>query len=149
MAIIGGIPSAFNAQERQAGFEDAMKASGIDVVSIQSGDWEQAKAASVASALLAEYPNLRALLCANDSMALGAVAAVRQAGRIGMVQVVGFDNISAANNLLQSGELLATADQHGDQLAVFGIEYALQILNTGAVPADRKTPVDLITARQE
>ena len=149
VAIIGGIPSAFNAQERRAGFEDAMEASGIDVVSIQSGDWEQAKAASVASALLAEYPNLRALLCANDSMALGAVAAVRQAGRIGMVQVVGFDNISAANKLLQSRELLATADQHGDQLAVFGIEYALQILDTGAVPADRKTPVDLITARQE
>lgn len=149
VAIIGGIPSAFNAQQRQAGFEDAMKASGIDVVSIQSGDWEQAKAAAVASALLAEHPNLKALLCANDSMALGAVAAVRQAGRIGAVEVVGFDNISAANKLVESGELLATADQHGDQLAVFGIKYALQILDTGAVPADRKTPVDLITTTQE
>jgi ribose transport system substrate-binding protein len=62
---------------------------------------------------------------------------------------VGFDNISAANELVQTGELLATADQHGDQLAVFGIEYALQILDTGAVPADRKTPVDLITAVQD
>jgi len=149
VAIIGGIPSAFNAQQRQAGFEDAMKASGIDIVSVQSGDWEQAKAAAVASALLAEYPKLKALLCANDSMALGAVAAVRQAGRTGAVKVVGFDNISAANELVQTGELLATADQHGDQLAVFGIEYALQILDTGAVPADRKTPVDLITAMQD
>ena len=49
---------------------------------------------------------------------------------------------------IQDGELLATADQHGDQLAVFGIEYALQIFDTGAIPADRKTPVDLITSGQ-
>ena len=35
--------------------------------------------------------------------------------------------------------------QHADQIAVFGIEYALQRLNTRATPADRETPVDLIT----
>ena len=75
-----------------------MKASGIDVVHTERR-LGAGEAASVASALLAEYPNLRALLCANDSMALGAVGAVRQAGRIGMVQVVGFDILSAANNL--------------------------------------------------
>ena len=148
VAIVGGVPGAFNAQQRQAGFEDAMQAAGMNVVSKQSADWEQTKAAVVASALLSEHPNLKALLCANDSMALGAVAAVRQAGRTSAVQVVGFDNISAANRLIQDGELLATADQHGDQLAVFGIEYALQIFDTGAIPADRKTPVDLITSGQ-
>jgi ribose transport system substrate-binding protein len=42
--------------------------------------------------------------------------------------------------------MLATADQHGDQLAIYGIEVALQILRDGTVPADRRTPVDLITA---
>ncbi|MEQ9465567.1 MAG: sugar ABC transporter substrate-binding protein [Haliea sp.] len=144
VAIIGGIPGAFNAQQRQAGFEDAMRAAGIEVVSIQSADWEQARAATVASAILGENPDLRALLCANDSMALGAVAAVRQAGRADEVLVVGFDNISAANTLVQSGEMLATADQYGDQLAVFGIEYALEILATGQAPQDRNTPVDVV-----
>jgi ribose transport system substrate-binding protein len=147
VAIIGGIPGAFNAQQRQAGFEDAMSEAGTTIVSIQSADWEQSKAATIAAAILSENPNLKALLCANDSMALGAVAAVRQAGRTGEVLVVGFDNISAANGLVQSGEMLATADQHGDKLAVFGIEYALQILAGGTTPKDRKTPVDLIVAQ--
>lgn len=146
VAIIGGIPGAFNAQQRQAGFEDAMRSAGIEVVSIQSADWEQARAASVASAILGENPDLKALLCANDSMALGAVAAVRQAGRADQVLVVGFDNISAANTLVQSGEMLATADQYGDQLAVFGIEYALEILATGQAPQDRNTPVDVVVS---
>ncbi|QFU76780.1 sugar ABC transporter substrate-binding protein [Halioglobus maricola] len=145
VAIIGGIPGAFNAQQRQLGFEDAMQAANMEVVSTQAADWEQAKAASVAGAILVENPELAAILAANDSMALGAVAAVRQAGKTDDVLVVGFDNISAANDLVQSGEMLATADQFGDQLAVFGIEYALQILASGDIPEDRKTPIELIT----
>ena len=148
VAIIGGVPGAFNAQQRQAGFEDAMSAAGITVVSSQAANWEQAKAATIAAAILSENPNVKALLCANDSMALGAVAAVRQAGKTGDVLIVGFDNISAANALVQSGEMLATADQYGGKLAVFGIEYGLQILKKGITPEDRKTPVDLITAAQ-
>ena len=58
-------------------------------------------------------------------MALGAAAAVRQAGRVGQVAVVGFDNIAAVQQLLKEGRIAATADQHGDKLAVYGIEYAL------------------------
>ncbi|MAD91320.1 MAG: LacI family transcriptional regulator [Gammaproteobacteria bacterium] len=147
VAIIGGLPGAYNAQQRQLGFEDAMSESSLNIISIQSADWESAKAATVAAAILSEKPNLKALLCSNDSMALGAVAAVRQAGRTGDVLVVGFDNLSAANDLVQSGELLATIDQHGDELAVYGIEYALQILQSGVIPENIITPVDLIVAK--
>ncbi|MCE2027303.1 sugar ABC transporter substrate-binding protein [Sessilibacter corallicola] len=145
VAIIGGIPGAFNAQQRQAGFEDAMTAADINVVSIQAADWEQAKAATIAAAILSENPELKAILAANDSMALGAVAAVRQAGRSDDVLVVGFDNISAAQDMVKNGSMLATAEQYGDQLAVFGIEYALQILESGQSPEDKNTPVDLVT----
>ena len=68
------------------------------------------------------------MLCANDSMALGAVAALKAAGRAGSVLVGGFDNISAVQQLVREGQIVATADQHGDRLAVYGIEYALQML---------------------
>jgi ribose transport system substrate-binding protein len=79
-------------------------------------------------------------------MALGALAAVKAAGREGEVLIVGFDNISAIQGAVRSGEVLATADQHADQLAVYGIEYALQILRDGIAPQDRETPVDVVTA---
>lgn len=144
VAIIGGIPTAFNAQQRQAGFEDAMLEAGVEVVSVQSGGWEQAKGNTVAAALIREYPDLKALLCANDNMALGAAAAVRQSGKSG-IQIVGFDNIGAIQQMIAEGRILATADQHGDQLAVFGIETALKILLGEAPPEDVQTPVDLVT----
>ena len=146
VAIIEGAPNAFNAVQRKLGFEDAMKAAGITVVSSQSGYWETDKANQVAAAMITEHPELKAILCANDSMALGAVAALRSAGKLDKILVVGYDNIAAIQQLVKEGKVVATADQHADRLAVFGIEYALEMIKTKAAPADRETPVDLITA---
>ena len=113
VAIVEGIPTAFNAQQRRQGFEEAMRAAQMRVVAVQSGQWEQAKANTVVSAMLREHPELKAILASNDNMALGAVAAVRQAGKAGQVAVVGFDNISAIHEMVRDGRVLATADQHG------------------------------------
>jgi ribose transport system substrate-binding protein len=146
VAIIEGAPNAFNGIQRNLGFEDAMKVAGMRIVSSQSGYWETDRANQVAAALINEHPNLKAILCANDSMALGAVAALRAAGKLGQIHVVGYDNIAAVQELLREGRVLATADQHADRLAVFGIEYALEMLRDQTTPADRETPVDLITA---
>ncbi len=144
VGILEGIPTAFNAVERKRGFEDAMAAAGIVVAASQSGRWETATANQVAAAMISEAPDLRALLCANDNMALGALAALKAAGRE-EVLVVGFDDISAVRDLVKAGRILATADQHGDQLAVYGIEYALKALRK-APTSDHETPVDLVTA---
>jgi ribose transport system substrate-binding protein len=146
VAIVEGLPTAENAVQRKLGFEDALKAAGLRIVGSQPGDWEMAKANQVVSAQLTEHPLLKAVLCANDSMALGALAAIKEAGRTGQVMVVGFDNISAVRGLVREGRVLATVDQHADQLAVFGIEFALESLRGKLPPADRETPVDLVTA---
>jgi ribose transport system substrate-binding protein len=145
VAIVEGAPNAFNGVQRKLGFEDAMNAGGMSIVSSQSGYWEMDRANQVVAALITEHPDLKAVLCANDSMALGAIAALRDAKKLGAVKVVGYDNIAAAQQLLQDGHLLATADQHADELAVFGIEYALDMLKSKSNPDDRQTPVDLVT----
>jgi ribose transport system substrate-binding protein len=145
VAIIEGIPNAFNGIQRKLGFEDAMKAAGMNIVSSQSGYWEMARAEPVVSAIITEHADLKAVLCANDNMALGAVSAIKTAGKTDDILVIGFDNISAVQRLLKEGKILCTVDQHGDKLAVYGIEYALEMLG-GATPSDKETPVDLITA---
>ena len=146
VAIIEGAPNAFNGQQRRLGFDDAIKEAGWRLITAQSGYWETDKANQVAAAMITEHPEIKALLCANDSMALGAVAALRGAGRTDAIAVVGYDGISAVKALIKEGKIMATADQHADQIAVFGIEYALQLLKTKSVPADHETPVDLVTA---
>jgi ribose transport system substrate-binding protein len=146
VAIIEGAPNAYNGIQRKLGFEDAVAGGNLTIVSSQTGYWETDKAQPIASALVNEHPDLKAILCANDSMALGAVAALKDAGKSDSVYVVGFDNIAAVRRLLKEGRMLCTVDQHADELALFGIEYALEMLKTKARPADKETPVNLITA---
>jgi ribose transport system substrate-binding protein len=147
VAILEGIRTSFNATQRRLGFEDAMNAAGVKIIDSQSAEWEMSKANTVASSMLSEHPEIKAVLAANDSMGLGAIAAVKSAGRAGEVYVVGFDNISAVQAAIRDGKMLATADQHGDQLAVFGIEAAIKMVQDSQTKvADLETPVDLITA---
>lgn len=145
VAVLEGVPTAYNSQQRRAGFEDAAHNAGLEIVTVQSAFWDQSRAAEITTAILVRFPKLKAILCANDNMALGAVSALRQAGKDGDVQVIGFDNISALQTLVKEGKVLATADQHADQLAVYGIEYALDIFSKGGQLNDRITRVDLIT----
>lgn len=145
VAILEGMPTTYNSQQRTAGFQKAIEDAGLKVVAQQSAQWDQTTAVNITSGMLVQNPNLAAIFAANDNMALGAVAAVAQAGKTGQIAVVGFDNISAIQQLIREGSVLATADQHADLLAVYGIEYALQALNSGSALEDKNTPVDLIT----
>ncbi|MCA8276697.1 sugar ABC transporter substrate-binding protein [Burkholderia sp. AU30280] len=149
VGIVEGVSTTTNAQQRTAGFQDAMKAGGMKVVSVQSGEWEIDKGNAVAAAMLNEYPNLKALLCGNDNMAIGAVSAVRAAGKQGKVLVVGYDNINAIKPMLKDGRVLATADQYAAKQAVFGIDTALKAIAEHRKQADLsgvvETPVDLVT----
>jgi len=149
VGIIEGVSTTTNAQQRTAGFKEAMQAGGMKVVALQSGDWEIDKGNAVASQILNANPNIKALLCGNDNMALGAVAAVRAAGKAGKVQVVGYDNINAIKPMLADGRVLATADQYAAKQAVFGIDTALKALSAhqkqSQLSSVVETPVNLVT----
>lgn len=148
VGIIEGIPTSTNSQQRTQGYQDAMTQAGMKVVSVQSGQWEINNANAIAAAMLSEYPDIKALLADNDNMALGAVSAIRAAGKKGQVQVVGYDNIEAIKPMLADGRVLATADQFASQQAVYGIDAALSALNNGKkqneLASSVQTPVKLI-----
>lgn len=153
VGVIEGVSTTTNAQQRTAGFKDAMRKVGAKVVSVQSGEWEIDKGNKIAAQMLTQYPNLKALLCGNDNMAIGAVSAVRAAGRQGKVLVVGYDNIGAIKPMLKNGRVLATADQYAAKQAVFGIDTALKALaehkKQSALSSVVETPVDLVTGRSK
>ena len=123
VGIIEGVSTTFNAQQRTLGYQDAMKAGGMTVVGVQSGQWEIDKG--------------------------NTVAAVKAAGKTGKVLVVGYDNIGAIKPMLKDGRVLATADQFAARQAVFGIETALKAIadkkKQSEMPAEVKTDVILVT----
>lgn len=151
VGILEGVPTTTNAQQRTAGFREAMTAARMKIVSVQSGNWEIDRGNAVAAAMLNAYPNIKALLCGNDNMAIGAISAIRTAGRAGKVLVIGYDHIAAIKPMIANGRLLATVDQFAQQQAVFGINVALKALNEGisqnALSDSIETPVSLITKK--
>lgn len=149
VAVLEGIRTSFNATQRREGFEQSMQEAGIRIIDSQSAEWEMSTANTIAASMLSEHPEIKAILAANDSMALGAIAAVKSAGSAGEVLIVGFDNITAIQAAIREGKVLATADQHGDKLAVFGIEAALKLMaDPDTTTVDVETPVDLVTAAE-
>ena len=154
VVILEGLETSFNGQQRKLGFTEAATEAQLKVVASQSAQWEMDIANQQTAALLTARPGLKGILACNDSMALGALAAVRAAERTD-VRIAGFDNIGAVRQAILDGQILVTADQHGDQLAVYGIETALELLRGVSAPGDgvaaqgtvrdRETAVDVIT----
>jgi len=149
VGIVEGVPGSRNAQQRTAGFTDEMKAAHVQVVALEAGDWEYDKGRLAASTILARKPEIRALLCGNDNMAMGAVDAVRAAKKTGAVFITGYNNSDAIKPLLKNGRILATVDQFAAKQAVYGVDVALQALlqqqKQGDLPAFIQTPLTLVT----
>ncbi len=143
--IIEGNPEADNAKQRKAGFEAAAKAGGLKVIASETAHWETEEANTLVTNLLNRYPDVQGIMAANDSMALGVVTALDAAGKGGKIKVVGFDNIPPVKPLLQNGKLLATVDQFGAQMAVFGIQYGLKTRAGEKFSGWTKTDIKLVT----
>lgn len=146
--IIEGNPGADNATQRKNGFMKSVEEGGLVLLDSKTAHWETEEANTVVSNLLTKYPDVQGIMCANDSMVLGAVKAIEAAGLTGKVEVVGFDNIPAVQDLIKQGKVLATVDQFGPDMAKNAIEVGLRVLNGEKLTGWIKTPVKLVTAAE-
>jgi ribose transport system substrate-binding protein len=147
VVIIEGNPGADNATMRKAGFQRAADEGKLNVLESTTAHWETEEANTLMTNLLTKYPELQGVMAANDSMALGVVKAIEAAGLTGKIEVVGFDNIGAVQELIKNGQMLATIDQFGPDMAANCIRTGFTMLGGEPLTGWIKTPVKLITAK--
>lgn len=96
--------------QRFAGLQQALEEyPGITLLEDQVGNWSQSEGQSITESWLTRYgDDIGGVWTANDGMALGAVEALRQAGRAGEVLVTGSDGGTDALELIASGEMVST-----------------------------------------
>ena len=149
VGIVEGPPGSINAKSRSDGFRAAIAAAGLRLAAVRSGHWTQAQGQAAASELMRLAPDIKALLCGNDNMALGAVQALRELGRSGDVLVSGYDNIPSIRPLIAQGLILATAEQFPVKQADYALDAVLKALQTGQrqteLPSIIQSPVQLVT----
>ncbi|SAL76911.1 ribose transport system, substrate-binding protein [Caballeronia terrestris] len=151
VGVIEGAAADRNSRDRTVGFREALEAAGVRIVAVESGDWSVGSGRVHGLAMLNAHPEIRALLCANDNIAIGAAAVVRAMGKKGRVYVTGYNNIDQVRPLLADGSVLATVEQFAAKQAVFGIDVALKALAEGRKQRDLSpyiaTPLELVTGR--
>ncbi|MDE3177777.1 MAG: substrate-binding domain-containing protein [Pseudomonadota bacterium] len=110
--VIEGLSGNITGQKRARGFANEIKkaAPGLAIVASLPGDWDRQKAANITNDTLQRHPDLVAIFCANDGMALGAVEAARAAGKDKLI-VVGVDGNSDAVKSILAGRLNASVAQ--------------------------------------
>ncbi|MBD0862933.1 LacI family DNA-binding transcriptional regulator [Gordonia sp. zg691] len=103
IAVIGGPPALWTAQQRLAGYREAFAGVGLDpdAVPVYHGDYQQDSGYEAAKAALIANPRPSALICANDLMAVGAMEYCREAGlqMPDEVSIVGFDDLALSRLL--------------------------------------------------
>lgn len=126
---IMGLPGNPSAEDRRRGYEEQVaKYPQLTDVGVLPGDWDRMKSMNVAADVLQSNPDLRAIVGANDTIALGALQAVRNAGREDEVIVAGVDAIPDAIQSIMDGGLVSTVAFFQYQAAYTAIEAAIQIM---------------------
>jgi erythritol transport system substrate-binding protein len=142
-----GRESDTNAQVRTRGFHSVLdKHTELHRVAAQSANWSQSEAFQKTETMLQAHPGIRGIIAGNDTMALGAVAAVKSAGLSGIV-ITGFDGSPDAVAAIRTGALRATALQPAVLIARLAVGEADRFLKSGSTgrPERQIIACDLVT----
>ena len=132
VAILEGFRGSSTAELRLNGMMDVFNANpGIEVVASISADWDQEKGLKASEDILQANPEVDAIIGSNDLMALGAVQAVKGAGKLDDIIVVGDDAIPSALAALKAGELDATIDGNTDLVGYEAVMAAYRHVTEG------------------
>ena len=146
VAEVQGMAGASAATDRHTGFDNVMGAAeNITVVSSQIGNWDRTQAMTIMENVLTSNPEVKAVFCANDVMALGVVEACQANGRDDII-IVGFDADDDAIAAIQEGTMMGTIQQLPETMGVTGVDVALAYLAGEEVEPFIGVEVALVTA---
>jgi ribose transport system substrate-binding protein len=136
-------PEVESVIQRVRGFEEEMASQhDIRVVAKLSGRGMKDAAFRTAEDILQAHPDLDGIFGINDDSALGALAAVEKAGRLGRVTIVGFDAVPEARQAIRAGRIYADVVQ---QPRTIGEETVKAV--AGYLAGERVAPVHLIPCK--
>jgi ribose transport system substrate-binding protein len=142
-----GLVGDNNTWNRSKGFHSVVdRYPGLKMVAQQSADFDRAKGLEVMESILQKNPDIKAVFCGNDAMAMGAYQALVSAGKDKQVKVFGFDGADDVVKLIAEKKIAATGMQFPKTMARQAAEFADQYIK-GKRDFPQKIPVkvELVT----
>jgi erythritol transport system substrate-binding protein len=145
-----GKESDTNAGVRSKGYNDVISQyPDMEKVAEQSANWDQQEAFTKMETIIQRNRDIDGVIAGNDTMALGAVAALKAAGLIDKVKVVGFDGSPDAVNAVKKDEMVATVLQPAALIAEMAVEQADEYIKNGKASQPEKQSIDCELVNKE
>jgi ABC-type sugar transport system substrate-binding protein len=142
-----GLVGDNNTWNRSKGFHSVVdRYPGLKMVAQQSADFDRATGLEKMESILQKHPNIKAVFCGNDAMAMGAYQALVAAGKADTIKVFGFDGADDVVKLIAEGKIAATGMQFPKVMAAKAAEFADEYIK-GKRDFQQKIPVkvELVT----
>lgn len=140
-----GAPSDNNAQTRSNGYTTVISQyPSLVQVGKEVADWDRTKGHDKMQSLLQANAAINGVIAGNDEMALGAIAALKEAGRLQDIVVGGFDGSPDAVDAIKAGELAYTVLQPVATFSEEAVRLADEFIRTGEAPETEKQSFDCI-----
>lgn len=139
-----GKESDTNAGIRSKGYHDVIdQYPDMKLAVAQTANWSQTEAYTVMESMLQAHPEITGVISGNDTMAMGAQAALEAAGRTDVI-VVGFDGSNDVRDSILKGGIKATVLQPAYAQAQMAVEQADKFIKTGSTGVDEKQLMDCV-----
>ena len=146
VAILQGDPANEAAVLRTKGCNDVVaKNPGMKVIATQAGNWEREKGQSITEDWIQSGKDIQVICANNDEMALGAINALKAAGKLDKVIVGGVDATSDALASMTGGDLKVTVFQNAAGQGAGGVDAVVGLYNKATVPGYIDVPYELVT----
>jgi ABC-type sugar transport system substrate-binding protein len=145
LLVLEGFPGQQTADDRLKGVKEVLaKNPGIQVIS-QTGKWTLDEGRNVTENTLQRWPDLNAIVGIGGEMSLGAVEAVKAAGKEGKIIISSMDVYPAQVAAVKAGKVNYTISQAPGDQAYWSVVAAIRALNGEKVPQEIRTPVVIVT----
>lgn len=139
-----GKESDTNAGIRSKGYHDVIDSyPDLKMVAQQSANWSQKEAFDKMETILQANPDIKGVISGNDTMAMGAIAALQAAGKKDVI-VVGFDGSNDVRDSILAGGIKATVLQPAYFSAQLAVEQANDWIKNKKMPAQEKQLLDCV-----
>lgn len=145
-----GQPSDNNAQVRSDGYAGVLSQyPDLKLVQTETANWDRAQGKEKMEIMLSAHPNIVGVISGNDEMALGAIQALKDAGKLDKVKVLGFDGNDDAVAAVKNGDMVATVLQPIVTGTTLAVELVDNYLKNGEEPGTEKQAIDCVLITKE
>ena len=150
IALFVGLLDARNAQERLQGIKESIAGSKVEIIDVRTDEADQVRAKANVAEMIVGHPDVAALVGLWSYNGPAILNATREAGKIGRIKIIAFDEEDATLTGVQSGAIVGTVVQQPYEFGYQAITLMAKVLNgdRSGIPPSRQLFIPTMVVRQ-